>query len=134
MPSNQDQVSSKESKSDLYRSITKYGRPNLEKAIVQLIVTLGPYLILWAFMVFTIQRQYSYWITLALAVIGGAFLNVWNFTQLQELLASELGLTPEKIPELATKLQNLLMSFYGIIGVAPILGGILIGALVAGWK
>jgi acyl-lipid omega-6 desaturase (Delta-12 desaturase) len=57
-----------------YWIAAKYGKPNLRKSSWQLINTFGLYGLLWALMILTIQRQYSYWITLALAVVAGGLL------------------------------------------------------------
>jgi omega-6 fatty acid desaturase (delta-12 desaturase) len=51
-----------------------YSQPNLRKAIGQLVTTLVPYGALWALMIFTVQRGYSYGITLALALLAALFL------------------------------------------------------------
>jgi acyl-lipid omega-6 desaturase (Delta-12 desaturase) len=57
-----------------YGVVAKYGKSNLRKSIWQLINTFGSYGLLWALMIFTLQRQYSYWITLAMAVVAGGLL------------------------------------------------------------
>ena len=57
-----------------YRTTAKYGQSNLRKSLWQLVNTLGPYGLLWALMIFTVQSEYSYWITLALAVVAGGML------------------------------------------------------------
>ena len=59
---------------DWYRSTAKYRKSNLRKSSWQLLNTLGPYALLWVLMIFTIQRKYPYWITLALAVIAAGVL------------------------------------------------------------
>jgi omega-6 fatty acid desaturase (delta-12 desaturase) len=58
----------------LYQAAAKYQQPNLRKAIWQLVNTFVPYVVLWILMVITIQQGYSYWGTLALAVVAAGFL------------------------------------------------------------
>ena len=55
-------------KPDWFGNIVKFGLPNRNKAIWQLINTFVPYLALWAIMIYTMQHNRSYWLTLALAV------------------------------------------------------------------
>lgn len=57
-----------------YQATAKYGRSNLRKSLWQLVNTFGPYGFLWVAMIFTVQWQYPYWITLALAVVAGGLL------------------------------------------------------------
>lgn len=57
-----------------YRNTAKYARPNLRKSIWQAINTLVPYALLWVLMIFTVKAGYSYWITLALAVVAAGIL------------------------------------------------------------
>lgn len=52
--------------------IMKYNQPDLRKSIWQIINTLFPYLGLWYLMIRSLQ--YSYWITLSLAIIASGFL------------------------------------------------------------
>ena len=56
------------------RVIAKFGRSNVRRASWQIFNTLGPYFLLWTLMIFLVQRQFPYWITLAFAVIAGGFL------------------------------------------------------------
>jgi omega-6 fatty acid desaturase (delta-12 desaturase) len=56
-----------------YWSAAKYGHSNLRKSSWQILNTLGPYALLWALMIFTVQ-QYPYWITLALALVAAGIL------------------------------------------------------------
>jgi len=57
-----------------YRALSKYEQPNLRKAGWQLLNTLVPYVALWALMIFLVRQGYSYWITLAFAVVAAALL------------------------------------------------------------
>jgi omega-6 fatty acid desaturase (delta-12 desaturase) len=57
-----------------YPIVSKYAKSNLRKAVWQLFNTLGSYIVLVALMIVMVQRGYSYWITLALAVVAGAIL------------------------------------------------------------
>ena len=61
-------------KSDWYQITAKYGRANLRKSLWQLVNTLVPYLALWALMIYTVQQDFPYWITLMLAVLAGSVL------------------------------------------------------------
>jgi omega-6 fatty acid desaturase (delta-12 desaturase) len=51
-----------------------YEQIDLRKSIWQLVNTIVPYLVLWYLMIRTIQLGYSYWLTLALAVLAAGFL------------------------------------------------------------
>jgi len=57
-----------------YRSTSAYAWPSLGKSIWQMINTLVPYLLLWALMIFTVQWDYPYWLTLLLALAAGGLL------------------------------------------------------------
>ena len=57
-----------------YWTAAKYGKSNLRKSTWQILNTLGPYGLLWALMIFTVQWEYPYWITLALAVVAAGML------------------------------------------------------------
>ncbi len=52
--------------------IMKYNRPDLRKSIWQIVNTLVPYVILWYLMIRSLQ--YSYWLTLLLALPAAGFL------------------------------------------------------------
>lgn len=54
--------------------LRQYSEPDLRKAIWQLVNTFVPYALLWILMVITVQRGYSYGLTLLLAVVAGFFL------------------------------------------------------------
>ena len=72
MPGNTGTFKGKESKPVWYQSIRKYEKPNIRKAIWQLLNTFIPYFLILYLMYQTIQSGYTYWITLALAVLGAA--------------------------------------------------------------
>ena len=57
-----------------YPIVSKYAKSNLRKAVWQLFNTLGSYIVLVALMIVIVQRGYSYWITLTLAVLAGGIL------------------------------------------------------------
>ena len=57
-----------------YRTTAKYAQASLRKSLWQVVNTLCPYALLWALMIFTVQREYPYWITLALAVVAAGIL------------------------------------------------------------
>lgn len=63
-----------DAKPDWYKATAIYEKPDLKKALWQLIDTFIPYLALWGLMIFTIKHGYSYWITLALALAAGILL------------------------------------------------------------
>ena len=57
-----------------HQATAKYGRPDLRESLWQIFNTIVPYGVLWALMIFTLQRGYPYWITLSLAVLAGGIL------------------------------------------------------------
>lgn len=61
-------------KSAWYHATTAYVQPSLVKSLWQMINTFVPYALLWALMIFTVQRQFPYWMTLLLALVAGALL------------------------------------------------------------
>jgi omega-6 fatty acid desaturase (delta-12 desaturase) len=63
-----------ETKPTWYRSVGKYAGSNLRKSLWQLLDTFIPYFVLWAAMIHTVQQGFSYWITLALAVVAASFM------------------------------------------------------------
>jgi len=63
---------SKTKQMDWIKSIAKYNNPDLIKSIWQLVNSVVPYILLWACMIFSMN--YSYWLTLALAVPAAGFL------------------------------------------------------------
>ncbi|MBI2534158.1 MAG: fatty acid desaturase [Deltaproteobacteria bacterium] len=64
----------KMSKPVWYQAIGKYAYSDLSKSLWQLLDTFVPYGVLWALMIFTVQRGYPYWVTLVLAVVAGGIL------------------------------------------------------------
>lgn len=65
---------SKEKKQNLLQTIAKFGNPNIQKAVWQILNSFLPYLALWVLMVITVQKDYSYWITLLLTLPAAALL------------------------------------------------------------
>ena len=57
-----------------YQTSAKYGQSNLRKSLWQLVDTFVPYCVLWAVMLFTVQKGYPYWVTLGLALVAGGIL------------------------------------------------------------
>jgi acyl-lipid omega-6 desaturase (Delta-12 desaturase) len=57
-----------------YQAIGKFAHSDRSKSRRQLLDTFIPYCVLWALMLYTIRQGYSYWVTLALAVIAGSIL------------------------------------------------------------
>lgn len=58
----------------LHEATAKYANANFPKALWQVLDSFGPYCVLLALMIHTIQRNHPYWITLALAVAAGGML------------------------------------------------------------
>ncbi len=58
----------------LHEATGKYADANFRKALCQVLDTFVPYCVLLALMIYTVQQEYSYWITLALAVIAAGIL------------------------------------------------------------
>ncbi len=52
--------------------IMKYNRPDLRKSIWQIVNSFVPYVVLWYLMILSLQ--YSYWLTLLLALPAAGFL------------------------------------------------------------
>ena len=59
---------------DLQQAIRKFERPNLLKAVWQLVNTFIPYIVLCILMYFSYKAGYSYWITLGLAIVAAGLL------------------------------------------------------------
>ncbi len=59
---------------ELQHVLARYGTSDPKKALWQLFDTFIPYLALWILMVLTVHHGYSYWITLAMAVVAAALL------------------------------------------------------------
>ena len=64
----------KTAKPTWYRTTAKYGRSHLPSSLWQIINTVVPYGVLWMLMIYTVQRQYPYLVTLALAFVAGGIL------------------------------------------------------------
>jgi len=64
----------KVTKTAWYQTTAEYGYSNLGKSLWQIFDTFVPYFALWVLMIYTIQREYPYWITLTLAVAAGGIL------------------------------------------------------------
>lgn len=71
---NSESANTQETRPDWYHEISRFAKPNLRKAIWQLLNTFIPYSALWVLMIYTIQKGYSYWITLGLAVVAASLL------------------------------------------------------------
>ncbi|MBI5092994.1 MAG: fatty acid desaturase [Candidatus Hydrogenedentes bacterium] len=69
-----DKVQIRTIQRSLHQSVLKYGRPNMKKALGQLLDTLVPYLLLWAIMIYLSKAGYSYWIILTLTVVAAVLL------------------------------------------------------------
>ena len=71
-----DAVSAKliTSKPTWYQTLGKYTHSNLRKSVWQLLNTFIPYCFLWGLMLHTVESGYSYWITLALAVVAAGLM------------------------------------------------------------
>jgi omega-6 fatty acid desaturase (delta-12 desaturase) len=67
-------VKAKSTRPAWHQDVARYAHPNQRRAIWQLVNTLGPYIGLWILMVFTVKAGVSYWVTLVLAIVAGAFL------------------------------------------------------------
>lgn len=52
--------------------LAPYAKANTKKAIIQIINSIGPYIVLWGLMIWSLQ--YSYWITFGLAILAALFL------------------------------------------------------------
>ena len=61
-------------RSDWFRALAQYEKPNLRKAVWQLLNTFVPYVALWALMVYMIGRGLPYWAVLPLAVVAAGLL------------------------------------------------------------
>ncbi len=61
-------------RSDWYRSLANYEKPDTKKAIWQLVNTFVPYVGLWAAMVYILRQGYSYWLILPLSLVAAGLL------------------------------------------------------------
>jgi acyl-lipid omega-6 desaturase (Delta-12 desaturase) len=64
--------SSKNNTATWRAAVAKYQHSDTWRSIWQLINSIGPYLILWVLMYYSLSV--SYWLTLALAVLAGGFM------------------------------------------------------------
>ncbi len=62
----------KDALKDWPKIVSKYGRPDKKKAVIQLANTFLPFIALWILMYFSLN--WSYWITLGLALINAFFM------------------------------------------------------------
>jgi omega-6 fatty acid desaturase (delta-12 desaturase) len=58
---------------DVQETLQTYARPDRRKAILQILDTLVPYVVLYALMVVLVREGFSYWLVLVVAVPTGAF-------------------------------------------------------------
>ncbi len=56
-----------------YRGLTKYEKPDMGKAVWQMLNTFVPYLAIWALSVWMLKNNYSYWMVLPLLALGAGF-------------------------------------------------------------
>ena len=70
----EDTVRRRSAKPEWLKDVAAYGKPDRRRALWQITNTFVPYILLWVVMVRTVQLGYSYWLTLALAVVASGFL------------------------------------------------------------
>jgi len=81
--------------SQWYKALSTYERPNHRKAVWQLFNTFGPYIALWALMVYLVRQEYSYWITLAFTAVAAAlFIRIFIFFTIAAMGLSSLRHEP----------------------------------------
>jgi omega-6 fatty acid desaturase (delta-12 desaturase) len=73
-PKQEGTVRPKSTKPDWLKDVAKYGKADRRRALWQIANTFVPYMLLWVLMVGTVQLGYSYWLTLALAVVASGFM------------------------------------------------------------
>ncbi len=61
-------------RADWYRSLSKYEKPDVKKAVGQLLDTMLPFFGLWALMIWMINQGYSYWLLLPPLVLASGLL------------------------------------------------------------
>jgi omega-6 fatty acid desaturase (delta-12 desaturase) len=59
---------------NLRKTLSHYAKPNLRKAIVQILTTLMPYLGLWGIIIYMVERDYSKMLIAALMLLAALFL------------------------------------------------------------
>jgi len=57
-----------------YKELGAFAKANKKIAIWQIVNTFIPYLILWAFAIYTIKKGYSYWLTLPIIILAAGLL------------------------------------------------------------
>ena len=63
---------------DWYSQLRDYSKPSTRKSIIQILNSFVPLILLTALMVITVEMEYSYWITLGLALlVSGFFVRVF---------------------------------------------------------
>ena len=75
---------------------------------------------------YSVSKAGKYVVMVVIAVILGGVLGVWGTTGISDIIMTELGITPEKL----LNLFNVLTSVIGVIGVAPVVIGALIGGVI----
>ena len=67
-------------RSEWFRSLSKYEKPSLGKAMLQLVGTFVPFIALWALMVTMVQRHLPYWYLLPpLVITSGLMVRIYIF-------------------------------------------------------
>jgi omega-6 fatty acid desaturase (delta-12 desaturase) len=74
MLASSDSVKKQVVQSNWFRTLSKYEKPHLGKAIGQLLNTFIPYVALWVLMVTMVQRGVSYWYVLPCVVVAAGLL------------------------------------------------------------
>ncbi|KKR04728.1 MAG: Fatty acid desaturase [Candidatus Uhrbacteria bacterium GW2011_GWF2_39_13] len=57
-----------------YQEILKYEKPDLSKSIFQIFSSLAPYIAIWVFIVWMINKAYAWWLLLPVGAIASIFL------------------------------------------------------------
>src|ERR1700709_1485089 len=66
--------------SEWFRSLSKYEKPVLSKAIWQLVSTFVPFIGLWALMIYMVQHKMPYWYVLPpLIITSGLMVRIYIF-------------------------------------------------------
>lgn len=74
MPDESEAASQRLKKPEWFIGLAKYERPDVRRAIGQMIGAILPYLALWALMLYTVTHGYAYWITLSMSVVAAGLL------------------------------------------------------------
>ncbi len=59
---------------DRFITLAKYERPEVKRAIGQMLNTFPPYLLLWVLMLYTVTHGYPYWLTLSMSIVAAGLL------------------------------------------------------------